>query len=200
MVNAKLSPFLKKMVIDEKRQFSLINFAQYKKNKRVIETDHNGMLLDIKISFSSKRLERKEMFNLKNKICQEAFWKETETNEDLLKCFQNELPLNVQSKKWLKAFNSILYKCFRKVRICESKKKLQNGENNLINERIRLKSKIKVEPLDEDMKHKIEERIEKIEEGIGSKVVNDYHKEIIETIEGLGGDDTALDGSGRRKL
>ena len=158
------------------------------------------MLLDIKISFSSKRLERKEMFNLKNKICQEAFWKETETNEDLLKCFQNELPLNVQSKKWLKAFNSILYKCFRKVRICENKKKSLNNQNSLIEERLELQKESKSKAIDQNIKIKIEERIRKIEEDLGNEISDSYYKEIVETISDLGGDDTNIDGSGRLKL
>ena len=78
IVNEKLRPFLKKMIIDEKREFCVSNFAQYKKNRRVIESDHNGLILEIDIQFSYKKLERKEMFNLKNKECQEAFKMETE--------------------------------------------------------------------------------------------------------------------------
>jgi hypothetical protein len=54
------------------------NFAQFKKNRRVIESDHNGLILELDIQFSYKKLERKEMFNLKNKECQEAFKMETE--------------------------------------------------------------------------------------------------------------------------
>ena len=83
------------------------------------------------------------MFNLKNKECQEVFKKETEINADLLKCFENELPIEIQSKKWLKTFNSILHKCFRKVRICENRKKTDSQKNNLIRERINLKKKSK---------------------------------------------------------
>ena len=41
-----------------------------------------------------------------------------------------------------------------------------------------MKSKV----LDAEMKKKIEQRIKEIEEDIGSKVVDDYHKEIIKTI------------------
>ena len=131
---------------------------------------------------------RQELFNFKNKVCQEAFKKETEDNEELLNCFQNELPLEKQSKKWLKTFNTILHKCFRKVRICESKKKMNNTENNLISERVKLKNEIKSKTVDENMKEKMDQRIKQIEEDIGRKVVNDYHKEIIETVEGLGDD------------
>ena len=47
ITNEKLSPFLKRMVVDEEREFSLGNFSQYKQNKRVIETDHNGLILEL---------------------------------------------------------------------------------------------------------------------------------------------------------
>ena len=77
------------MVIDEKREYCLSNFSQLNKNKRVIETDHNGLILEIAIQFSYKMPERQEMFNLKNKECQESFKKETEINSELLKCFEN---------------------------------------------------------------------------------------------------------------
>ena len=200
LVNDKLLPFLQKMIIDEQRQYPLSNFAQQKKNRRVTETDHNGLILEISIQFEARKPERKELFNFKNKVCQNAFKEETETNEELLNCLENELPFEVQSKQWLKTFNSILHKCFKKVRICSSRKKIQNSENSLIKERIDLKKDMKSKTVDEEMKLKIEERIKQIEEDIGNKVVDEYHKEIIETIEGLGGDQTALDGAGRKQL
>ena len=73
IVNEKLSPFLKRMVVDENRDFILSNFDQAKKNKRIIESDHNGLILEIDIQFSHKKPERLEMFNLKNIECQKAF-------------------------------------------------------------------------------------------------------------------------------
>ena len=68
LVNDKLSPFLKSMIVDEKREFPLSNFSQIKKNKRVTETDHNGLILELEITFSAKKAERQEMFNMKKKI------------------------------------------------------------------------------------------------------------------------------------
>ena len=99
LVNEKLYPFLKRMTIDENRDFPLSNFSQIKKNKRVTETDHNGLILEIALQYSSRKPDRQELFNLKNRTCQEAFKDETEFNEELLKCFDNELPIEVQSKK-----------------------------------------------------------------------------------------------------
>ena len=186
--------------MDEKREYCLSNFDQLKKNQRVIEIDHNALILDIDIQFSQKKPEQQEMFNLKNKEYKEAFTNETELNEELLKYFENNLPVEVQSKTKLIAFNSILHKCFRNIRICQKKKIIESSENNLIKERIKLKNEEKSDVITDQMKQKIEVRIKEIENEIGDKVVESYHKEILETIQGLGGDQTSLDGSGRKKL
>ena len=108
--------------------------------------------------------------------------------------------MKAQSKIWLKAFNSILHKCFKKVRICQSKKKNKNNQTDLIKERIKLKQESKSKVIDEEMKEKIEIRIKQIEADLGIEISESYHKEIVEIIKGLGGDDTCLDGSGRQKL
>jgi hypothetical protein len=52
LLNKKLVPFVKKMVINEKREYCLSNFAQAKENKRVTETGHNGLILEIAIEFA----------------------------------------------------------------------------------------------------------------------------------------------------
>ena len=83
-MNDKIYPFLKKMIVDEQRKFSLGNFAQIHKNKRVIESDHNGLILELALEYSDQKPERKEFYNFRNKVCQEAFKKETETNIQLL--------------------------------------------------------------------------------------------------------------------
>ena len=124
IVNEKLRPFLKSMLIDEKREFSLNNFAQIKKNKCVVESDHNALILEMKIEYFNKKPERREVFNLKNKESLEMFKKETENNSELLRCFENKMSIELQSKNWYKTFNTILQKCFKKVRICEKDQKV----------------------------------------------------------------------------
>ena len=100
------------MIVDEKKKFGLYNLAQIRKNKRVIESDHNGLILELDIQFGYKKPERQEVFNFKNSEGQEIFKRGTEINKELVKCFENNLSLEVQSKKWFKAFNSILQKSF----------------------------------------------------------------------------------------
>ena len=200
IVNEKLNPYLKKMIIDEKREYSLGNYAQFQKNKRVIESDHNGLLLELELNYSTQKPERKEFFNFRNKVCQEAFKRETDINRQLLDCFENELSAQMQSKIWLKTFNSIIYKCFRKVRMCKNKKEPATNKNTLLRERKDLLKNIKAKNVSEALKRQIEDRISQIENEIGTEIVNKYHEEIIETINDLGGDQTAIDGSGRQKL
>ena len=103
------------MIIDEEKQFNLLNLSQLKKNKRIIETDHNGLVLEMELDVGKVKPEREEIFNLRNKSCQEAFFEETETNQELIHCFKTDLPLKIQSLKWKKSLNNVLHKCFRKI-------------------------------------------------------------------------------------
>ena len=200
IVNEKLSPFLTKMIVDEERDYSLGNYAQYHKNNRLIETDHNGLIFELRLEYSAQKPERREYFNFRNKVCQGEFKKETEINSQLLECFENELSVEMQCKKWLKTFNSIVYKCFRKIRVGTNKKKVFSNKNTLLRERMDKIKESKTKNITEDLKKQIEVRTQEIENEIGSKVVQEYHEEIIETINNLGGDETSIDGSGRQKL
>ena len=58
---------------------------------------------------------------MRNKVNPEAFWRETEQNEDLSKCFDEDVPFNKQSKNWKNTFDDILKKCFKKIRIVKKK-------------------------------------------------------------------------------
>ena len=50
-----------------------------KKNKRVIESDHNTSIVELNIQINKRKRMREEMFNLKNKHCQAAFKEATES-------------------------------------------------------------------------------------------------------------------------
>ena len=185
------------MKVDEEKEFGLLNLAQIKKNGRIIETDHNGLIIDMDVNLERRKPERRELFNLRNKAGQEAFYQETETNEELLKCFENNLPLDVQSAKWKKAFENVLHKCFKKIRIV--KKKDKTNADKILLERVKLKKEIKSCDVDAKMKEKIEERIKQIEETIGEEVTVENHKVIVDNLKQLG-DGYNLNGSGRRNL
>ena len=191
-----MHPFLTEMKIDENREYPLCNFSQAKKNKRIIESDHNSIVAKFDILIQQRKQERTELFNLHNKDCLKLFTKETQENTHLVKCLENGLPLEEQSKDWLKVFNSILYKCFRKIRVVDNKKQ----EKDLVHKRLELKSKIKKENMSDEMKTEINNKIIEIEDEIGNDISEKYHKEIIDTINALGGDCRNLSGSARNEL
>ena len=200
MINDKLRPFFKKMKIDEERKFCLSNFAQIKKNGRVIETDHNAMIAEFDLKVEKRNPDREEMFNLKNKGCQEAFKNETENNPGLLNSFKNSLPVEVQSRRWMRSLNSALHKTFRKVRIVSNKKKENIKMRIIMNERIKKKQELKNTAISEEMKNQIEVRIKQIEEEIEKEVTEDYQKELMETLRELGQSEHSVNGDKRKQI
>ena len=66
IINEKIRPFVEKMIIDEEKQISLINLAQLKKNSKFIETDHNSLILNLRINGEKHATKREEMLNLRN--------------------------------------------------------------------------------------------------------------------------------------
>ena len=182
VINEKVRPFLRKMIIDEEKDMTLINLAQIKRNKKFVETDHNAMVLEMNFNIDHKKTKREEIFNMKNKACQEAFFLETESNKDLMESFKNELPFTVQPYKWKKAFNNILHKCFKKVRIIKKKSIVET--EMLLKDRMQLKNEIKA-TIDDKMKQTIQKRIDIIEENIGEEMANENYRMVSETVKNL---------------
>ena len=62
----KILPYITKMKVDENREYTLTNFISVKKLGRVIETDHNPVILEMNLQFSNIKTERIEIFNFRN--------------------------------------------------------------------------------------------------------------------------------------
>ena len=105
------------------------------------------MVVEMELDVGSNNRIRQEVFNLKNKDCQKAFFEETEKDEEQVDSFKNDLLFDVQSIEWKKAFINILHKCFIKVRIV--KKKEINKADNLLKERIKLINESKSSNIDD---------------------------------------------------
>ena len=86
------------------------------------------------------------------------FTEKTCRNTQLVECLETQFLLKVQCKMWLKTFNTVLYKCFKKIRIVPNDKK-NSPKGYLIDERNELKKEIKSVEISEQMKMKIENRI-----------------------------------------
>ena len=199
IINEKMKHFLTKVTIDENRNFCLSNFAQLKKNGRLKETDHNTMIADFAIFMPKKKKERIEMFNLRNINCQKLFTEETEENSFLMDCFDTKSSLKTQSKKWLKTFNTILHKCFKKIRVVNNDEK-GNKAHKLLKERLRLKREAGDPDISQEIKSGLEDKIRTIDEELSKEISEEYAQEVLETIESLGGDRQAINGSGRKSL
>ena len=92
------------------------------------------MIADFDISIPERKPERIELFNLRNEDCQKSFTKETNENNLLVECLENNLTFEAQCQNWLKTFNTILHKCFRKICVVNNEKK-KDVKEKLLNER-----------------------------------------------------------------
>ena len=63
----KLLPYVKKMVIDENKEFILTSYQKKNGQTVVKESDHMTLLLDCSINFYQKTEPRQENFNFRNK-------------------------------------------------------------------------------------------------------------------------------------
>ena len=109
LVNDHMKPFIIKMVIDEEKDHILTNLSQAKKNHRAVDSDHLSLQLYMNLQFSKLKPDRKVLFNIKNKSCQEKFKYITDQTTKLSDCFNNDSPILEQSKKFLKTLNSFLH-------------------------------------------------------------------------------------------
>ena len=200
LINEKLRPFFKSLLIDEERKFCLSNLAQIKKNKRIIETDHNAMIGEINLKVDKRKPIREEMLNLRNRDCQKAFKEASEDNPELLNCFENNLPIQVQSKKWMKRLNVLLHGSFKKVRIVNNKKKDKVKMKGLLEDRIKAKQELKPTNISEEMRRKVENRIVQIEEEMEKEITEEGQKHMIETLRELSADDGCANGDRRKKM
>ena len=197
VVNEKVLPLINKMIIDEDKNFSLMNLAQIKKNKRFVESDHNALILELEIKEDEEKPKREEIFNFRSKIGQETFQRETEKNQNLLDCFDNNKPIEIQIEKWKDSFENILKKCFKKIRI--TPKKTITKTEDLLRERVELKREERKAEIDENMKQVIKQRIAVIEDSIADDVIHENFKIITETQKEISKDGN-INGSGRKKM
>ena len=102
----KLLPFVKSLQIDEEKCHSLTNFNP---RKKIIESDHNTMILELSLQFLKRGKSRTELFNFRNTESQQVFFDVTSKTSKLSDCFQNNLPFKEQAKKWKANLNSIFY-------------------------------------------------------------------------------------------
>ena len=131
-----------KMTIDEDRNHVLTRFYKYKTKTSTVESDHNLLFLELHIKWNQKiKIDRKEVYNLRNKDCLKNFTENTSNNKTFIEVLQNS-DIVSGGAKWIKELKHIITKSFKKIRIGNGKEKPSNELVELFGEREKLKQTI----------------------------------------------------------
>jgi len=106
-------PYVQKFVIDEEKAFSLTN---YSKKKKIVNSDHNSLILYLKIDKLKQRQERKIIFNYKDAASMQKYKKKTSLI-NFSSILRGTGPLEVRAKKWAKKLKETIHQCFEKIRL-----------------------------------------------------------------------------------
>ena len=90
------------MKIDEKKENCLTNFKAVKQIGRIIESDHNLLILDSSLGFATIKPARAEIFQFQSKTAQDAFKKLSNETKELSECFKSNTDFEVQAETWRK--------------------------------------------------------------------------------------------------
>ena len=112
IVCSQLLPYVKKIVIDEDKAYSLTNYSK----RRIVNSDHNSLIMNLNLQASKQRKERKIIFNFRDGVAMRKFTKKT-TYSDFSNILKGANNLEIKAKKWAKKLKDTIYECFKKVRI-----------------------------------------------------------------------------------
>ena len=100
VVCSKVLPFVKRMVIDESKNYILTNYRQVGKTGKSIDSDHFTEYLDLDIALENVKPERVEIFSFKEEKSQLKFKTLTSETMDFSQCFEDGKPLLQQIRNW----------------------------------------------------------------------------------------------------
>ena len=84
--------------------------------------DHNTTYIELSVKIPKIVSPRTELFNFKNKVCQETFFEVTNISTKLSECFTSNDCIQEQGKKWFKNINNLFQQSFRKIRVTSKSK------------------------------------------------------------------------------
>ena len=83
--------------------------------------------MELNLSYhTEKEHERFELFNLRNKVCQQKFKEFTSKTNMFSKCFQSDESIDEQFQRWQTKLQKAMHACFRKIRVTNKEKKMSN--------------------------------------------------------------------------
>ena len=124
LISEDLEKDLESMRIDEEGINALTKLVKTKKGVVKMLSDHNPIITTFNVEWNRNvKAPRVELFNLKNKSCQESFKELTSVTDILSSSFRAEDDLNSCTRKFIKSLNQCIRKCFRKIRIVDKPNK-----------------------------------------------------------------------------
>ena len=176
----RVLPFVTKMVIDDKKKYILTNYQAAKVGGKAINSDHFTQFMDLGLEYTTKKPERIELFNFKNKKAQEKFKNLTTNTKDFTQCFDSNEPIEKQFENWMKILKQYCQKSFKKIRFKKKKIKLLKGSiRKLIDER----HKLIIEGGNENLISAIEDEIAEKEAEENRKIVIENFRPLAENPE-----------------
>ena len=167
-----------KMEIDEDRKHSICKITKTKAGVKVTESDHNTIITKMKMKWKRAKQERREIFNLKNKKCQESFKIETDKTNELSKIVESNKNLDIVMKKLFKRIDGFINQCFKKIRVTE---RIDEKLENLFDERNKLRNK-----KDIVSKKKLKEVEKELADKYSDEMYDKIKKELKEVTEEVG--------------
>ena len=136
VVCSSVLPFVTKMMIDDSKKHILTNYKAAKTTGKAVDSDHYTQYLDLSLKISKEPPLREEIFNFKDKKCQEDFKMNTSNTNNFTACFDGEKPLLEKINDWKKVLKTQCSKSFKKIRIQNKKMKpISKKISNLIDKR-----------------------------------------------------------------
>ena len=174
-----------KMVIDEQRHYVLTRFYKHKTTTTKVPSDHNIMALYLNFKWCQKiKVDRKEVYNLRNYECQQIFSENTSNHPKLLDALRNK-DIFKGGAKWIKEVQHLITKSFKKIRISNTQgKKLDKKTSNLFSKRETLKKRIS-KTLDEEKKEEFNLRLKEVDDEISNITAEENFKTVKDNVKHL---------------
>ena len=163
ITSSDMADHLVSLEVDDERKHVITKLTR---NKDKVESDHNVLITKFNLNWhTSKEHNKNEMYNLKNKQGQAKFKQETSNTRYLTCSFDDENEdLEVSKTRFIKRLNSLIKKCFTKVRITDRSDK----KTEYLYERWR-----KLQGKDDE---ESKENLKTLEKELGEKIADNYKK------------------------
>ena len=132
--------FFMNMHIDEDRKFVLTHYSTKNGKPTKTESDHNILYAKFNIKIPKAPITvKREVFNFKDKKCQEKFKDITDETTKLSSCFHNSKnSFTHQTEHFMKQLDKIFHQCFSKIRVTNKSKVTKDDLQGLIQQKSKI--------------------------------------------------------------